>query len=165
MKLSISRILTLLPLAVLLFSWPLRAQFDRGTITGKVIDPSGAVAPGVEVTATNTATGVVTQTATNEVGLYTLSNIPIGNYEIKFALAGFKTFTRAGIELTVAQTLRLDVSLETGQITETVTVQAAEDGYADALPDTSEQGGDGSAALVCRWTFSREFCLCGDAGS
>lgn len=124
MKPGISRTLTLLLLAVLFGSLPLSAQFDRGTITGKVTDPSGAVAPGTEVTATNTATGVVTQTTTNEVGLYTLSNIPIGKYEIKFALAGFKTYARSGIELTIAQTVRLDVSLETGQISETVTVQA-----------------------------------------
>jgi hypothetical protein len=124
MKFSLSRILALLPSAVLLLSLPIMAQVDRGTITGKVMDPSGAVAPGVDITATNTATGVVTQATTNDVGLYTLSNIPIGKYEIKFALAGFKTLARAGIEVTVAQTLRLDVTLETGQITETVTVQA-----------------------------------------
>jgi len=103
---------------------PLMAQLDRGTITGKVVDPSDAVVPGVEVTAVNLDTGVSTQTVTNGVGLYTLANIPLGRYEIKFALTGFKTFTRTGITVTVAQTLRLDVKLETGQITEVVTVTA-----------------------------------------
>ncbi len=122
MKPSFFRLLILPTLAILLLSLPMAAQVDRGTITGQVMDPSGAMAPGVEVTATNTGTGVVTQTVTNDVGLYTLSNIPIGQYEIKFALAGFKTYSRTGIEVKVAQTFRLDVTLETGQISETVTV-------------------------------------------
>ena len=119
-----SKFLILVPVMLCLAALPLVAQVDRGTITGKVLDPSGAVVPGADVIATNTQTGVISQTLTNEVGLYTLSNIPIGKYEIKFSLTGFKTFSRTGIEVTVAQTVRLDVTLETGQITETVTVQA-----------------------------------------
>jgi hypothetical protein len=124
MKLSLSKFFTLLSLTFILLSLPLMAQVDRGTITGKVMDPSGAVVPGADITATNTETGVVTKTLSNDEGLYTLPNIPIGKYEIKFALAGFKTFSRTGIEVTVAQTVRLDVTLETGQLTETVTVSA-----------------------------------------
>lgn len=103
---------------------PLAAQFDRGTITGTVTDPSGAVVPRAEVTAVNMDTGVPTQTFTNEIGLYRLTNIPIGRYEIRFTAPGFKTLTRSGITLTVAQTLRLDVTLETGTVQESVTVTA-----------------------------------------
>ncbi len=100
------------------------AQFDRGTITGTVSDPSGAVIPRAEITATNMDTGVVTQTVSNEVGLYRLSNIPIGRYEVRFVAPGFKAHVRSGITLTVAQTLRLDVTLETGTVQESVTVTA-----------------------------------------
>jgi len=124
MKFLPFRLLILAPLVILLLSLPMAAQVDRGTITGKVLDQSGAVVPGADIIATNTETGVVTKTLSNDVGLYTLSNIPIGKYEIRFALTGFKTFSRTGIEVTVAQTVRLDVTLETGQITETVTVSA-----------------------------------------
>ncbi len=111
-------------LAFVLCAEPSAAQFDRGTITGTVTDPSGAVIPKAEVIATNTDTGVMSQTVTNEVGLYRLSNIPIGPYEIKITAPGFKTHTRTGLTLTVAQTLRLDVTLETGTLLETVTVSA-----------------------------------------
>jgi len=103
---------------------PVVAQLDRGVITGSVLDPSGAVVPQAAVTATNLETGVSTQAPTNEVGLFTLSNIPIGRYELKVVASGFKTYTRSGITLTVAQTLRLDVTLETGQVQESITVNA-----------------------------------------
>ncbi|MEK7407134.1 MAG: TonB-dependent receptor [Acidobacteriota bacterium] len=103
---------------------PMAAQLDRGTITGMITDPSSAVIPAAEITATNMDTGVSSRAVTNEVGLYTLSNIPIGRYEIKIAAAGFKAHTRSGITLTVAQTLRLDVRLETGTVQESVTVTA-----------------------------------------
>ncbi|NWG14836.1 MAG: TonB-dependent receptor [Acidobacteria bacterium] len=111
-------------MVLLLCAAPSSAQVDRGTITGVVMDPSGAVVPGAEVVATNLDTGVTTQGLTNNVGLYTLSNIPIGRYEVRFSMSGFKTHTRSGLTLMVAQTMRLDVSLETGQLSETVTVTA-----------------------------------------
>lgn len=101
---------------------PLGAQVDRGTITGRVTDDSGGSIPGVQVVAENQATGVRMETITNEYGLYTLSNVPIGRYKIIFSLTGFKALERTGIELTVAEALRLDGSLEVGEISETVTV-------------------------------------------
>jgi hypothetical protein len=100
------------------------AQVDRGTIMGQVTDPSGAIIPGVEITARNVDTGVTTNAVTNDAGLYTLSNVPIGTYEIRFALTGFKTYSRTGIQVKVAQTLRVDAALELGDIAETVTVSA-----------------------------------------
>jgi hypothetical protein len=115
---------TLAVLLLALSALPLAAQFDRGSITGVVTDPSGAVIPNAEVTATNTDTGVLTRAVSNQIGLYTLSNIPIGRYQIKIAARGFKLHERSGLSLTVAQTLRLDVALETGAVQETVTVTA-----------------------------------------
>jgi hypothetical protein len=99
-------------------------QADRGTFTGRVTDVTGGVVPGAEVTATNQETGVQSTAVTNEVGLYTMPNIPIGTYKLTYSLTGFKTHERSGITLAVAQALRLDVVLEPGEITETVTVSA-----------------------------------------
>jgi hypothetical protein len=121
---KLERILRTGVFLLLALAMPLAAQYDRGTITGTITDPSGAVIPRAQISATNMDTGVPTEAVTNEVGLYRLSNIPIGRYEIKIAAAGFKTHTRSGVTLTVAQTLRLDVTLETGTVQESVTVTA-----------------------------------------
>jgi len=100
------------------------AQADRGTITGLVTDPTGGVMLGVRVTATNVATGIHTETMSNEAGAFTIPNIPIGSYRVRFEAPGFKSFERDGLTITVAQKLRLDVVMEPGGIDETVTVLA-----------------------------------------
>ena len=107
---------------LVLIAVPAVAQLDRGVITGSVLDPSGAVIPNAEVVLTNAETGLVSRASTNELGLYTLSNIPIGKYELKITAPGFKAYIRSGITLTVAQSLRLDATLNPGQIQESVTV-------------------------------------------
>jgi hypothetical protein len=98
------------------------AQSDRGTITGTVTDPAGAVVPGAAIKAKNVGTGTDYTTSATSTGNYTLSQLPVGNYELTVALSGFKTFVRQGITVLAAQTLRVDVSLEVGALTETVTV-------------------------------------------
>src|SRR5215471_8982713 len=70
-------------------------------ISGTVKDQSGAVLPGVEVTATQTDTGIARSAVTNETGLYVLSNLPIGPYRVEAALAGFRSFVQTGIVLQV----------------------------------------------------------------
>lgn len=119
MRLLFAALVVLLVCAV-----PMAAQVDRGTITGIVTDQSGAVIPGAQITATNIDTGVTTDTVTTGTGGYTIANAPIGRYEIRISQAGFKTYRRSGLTLAVAQTLRLDVTLETGQVSESVTVTA-----------------------------------------
>ncbi|RPJ81012.1 MAG: carboxypeptidase regulatory-like domain-containing protein, partial [Acidobacteria bacterium] len=109
---------------VSLLALPVLGQVDRATVNGRVTDATGGVVPGVEVIATNQNTGVQTTSVTNDLGLYTLSNLPIGSYSIKFSLTGFKTMERTGIGLVIAQVARVDVVLETGEISETVTVSA-----------------------------------------
>lgn len=116
---------------VLLVAWtllvcasPLAAQSDRATISGVVTDSSNAVVPNAEVVVTNTETGVVTRGAVNAAGVYTLSNVPIGKYELKITAPGFKAYTRPAITLTVAQVLRLDVTLQPGAVQEIITVTA-----------------------------------------
>ncbi len=108
------------------------AQADRATITGTVTDPSGAVIPGVAVTATNIDTGVHLNAVTNEAGIYSVLNLPIGRYSVSFARDGFKKLDRAGITLAIGQILKLDVGLAVGLASEIVTVEA------DASPLATE---------------------------
>ena len=119
------KIISLGLLAPFLFVGLLWAQqTDRGTITGTLTDESGAVVPGVAVTAVNTATGVATSATTNDVGLYTILNQPVGGYSVSFTKQGFKGLVRDGITVSVAQVVRLDAVLQVGAMTESVTVTA-----------------------------------------
>jgi hypothetical protein len=111
-------------LAQLLMAGFLWAQADRGAITGTVTDPSGAVIPGVQVTGTNVDTKVQTTTTTNEVGLYTVLNLPIGKYSVTFTKQGFKAYDRSGITVAIAQVVQLDAVMQVGAVTESVTVTA-----------------------------------------
>jgi hypothetical protein len=93
-------------------------------ISGTVKDQSGAVLPGVEVTATQTATGLARSTVTNENGVYVLPNLAIGPYRLEAALPGFRTFVQTGIVLQVNDNPVIPVVLQVGQISEQVEVQA-----------------------------------------
>jgi hypothetical protein len=101
------------------------AQSDRGTITGTVSDSTGAVISSVPVQAKNTVTGVAYDSATSTTGNYTISQLPAGSYELSMTAPGFKKYTRAGLTVEVAQVLRVDIALEVGASTESVTVTAA----------------------------------------
>jgi hypothetical protein len=100
------------------------AQSDRGTITGTVADPAGAVVPGAQIEAKNAETGALYKAATTSTGNYTLSQLPAGVYQLTASAPGFKQYVRTGITVQVAATLRIDVPLEVGNISETVTVNA-----------------------------------------
>src|SRR5881628_21826 len=93
-------------------------------ISGTVKDASGAVLPGVEVTATQTETGIARSTISNETGAYVLPNLPLGPYKLEAALAGFRTFVQTGIVLQVNSNPVINVTLEVGQRSEQVEVQA-----------------------------------------
>jgi hypothetical protein len=100
------------------------AQTDRGTITGTISDPAGAVVANAVVEAKNISTGTVYQAGTSGTGNYTLAQLPVGTYELSVTAAGFKKFVRPGIVVEVAGTARIDAALEVGTSTESVTVQA-----------------------------------------
>ena len=102
----------------------LYGQSDRGTITGTIGDESGAVIPGANIAATNTATTAQYETVSTETGNYTLAQLPAGIYDLTVELPGFKKYIRQGITVQVAQTLRIDVALEVGGANEEVTVSA-----------------------------------------
>jgi len=93
-------------------------------INGTVKDQTGALLPGVQVTATQTATGLARSAVTNEVGLYTLTDLPVGPYKLEAALSGFRTFVQTGIVLQVGSTPVINIGMEIGQVAETVEVEA-----------------------------------------
>src|SRR5437868_7911157 len=85
----------------LLLTMPLAAQQASGKITGVITDATGAVIPGVAVTATNTQTGDTRKTETNASGVYVVSPLPVGDYSIEARKEGFKALTREGIRIDV----------------------------------------------------------------
>src|SRR3972149_4021537 len=93
-------------------------------ISGTVRDQSGAVLPGVEVTAAQTDTGVTRSTVTNETGSYALSNLALGPYRLEAMLPGFRAYVQTGIVLQVGNSLVINPALEVGQVTESIEVQA-----------------------------------------
>jgi Carboxypeptidase regulatory-like domain len=104
---------------------PVLAQQDAATVLGEVTDASGGLVPGATVTVTNVATGISLTTTTNERGVYSLPGLRPGDYTVTIELQGFTKFVRGGITLQVAQVLRLDAALQTGNVTETVQVESA----------------------------------------
>ena len=93
-------------------------------ISGIVRDQTGAVLPGVEVTATRTDTGIARTTITNETGNYVLPNLATGPYRLEAALPGFRTYVQTGIELQVGSAPVIPVVLNVGDVAETVQVEA-----------------------------------------
>jgi hypothetical protein len=100
------------------------AQSDRGTITGTVVDPAGAVIANAPVEARNLQTGANYPVVTTDTGNYTIAQVPVGTYEVDVTVPGFKKFVRSGITVATAQVERINVTLEVGAATESVTIQA-----------------------------------------
>ncbi len=107
-----------------IFSEAALAQSDRGTITGTITDPAGAVIATAAVEARNTETNARYPVASSVTGNYTLAELPAGTYELDVTAPGFKKFIRPGLIVQPAQTIRVDASLEVGSATESVTVDA-----------------------------------------
>jgi hypothetical protein len=100
------------------------AQTGNGTITGVVTDPTGAVVANAPIEIKNTETGVVLRAISTDTGNYTVTQLPIGRYELSTTVPGFKTYTRQNLTLSAAQVMRVDIPLEVGASTESVTVSA-----------------------------------------
>jgi hypothetical protein len=101
------------------------AQSDRGTITGTISDPAGAVVATAAIEAKNVATDAVYAAASSATGNYTIPQLPVGTYNLTVTVPGFKKFVRPGLVVEVAGTARVDVALEVGSASESVTVEAA----------------------------------------
>ncbi len=98
------------------------AQTTNAALVGDVTDESGALVPGATVTVTNTDTGVQRSVSTNERGAYRAYPVQPGTYEIAASSEGFKTRVQGGVIVQVAATVKVDLRLELGQVTETVEV-------------------------------------------
>lgn len=111
--------LTLLGCLVAGAAWP---QEFRATITGRVTDPEGLAVPGVTVSALNTQTNEVASAVTSTEGLYALPFLKPGVYTVSAELQGFHKFTQDRVQLEVGQTVTLNIALQVGSVSETVTV-------------------------------------------
>ncbi|HEX8922545.1 MAG TPA: carboxypeptidase regulatory-like domain-containing protein, partial [Pyrinomonadaceae bacterium] len=100
------------------------AQTDRGSINGTVKDPSGAVVPNAKVTVTNLDSGEVRETTTSDDGTFNLPELKADPYRLSVESAGFKTATIDTIQVAVQVARRADVTLEIGEVGETVTVSS-----------------------------------------
>ncbi|HTM26115.1 MAG TPA: TonB-dependent receptor [Vicinamibacterales bacterium] len=120
MERSIAWVLALLCAA----SVPTAAQDFRGGITGRVSDSSGGRLPGVSVTATNVATNVASTTTTNSEGDFAILFLNPGTYTLSAELSGFKKIVRQNLDVRVGEKLGVDLTLEVGAMSETVSVTA-----------------------------------------
>ncbi|MGH9840165.1 MAG: carboxypeptidase regulatory-like domain-containing protein [Blastocatellia bacterium] len=114
-------VLTFLLLPALVF-----AQGERGTLNGIITDQNGAVVANAEVVATNVATNIETKTTTTDAGVYRLPYLPAGKYKLTVKAQGFQTTVVNEVNLLVAQTLTLDIKLQTGQVSEQMTITSTQ---------------------------------------
>jgi hypothetical protein len=114
----------LLATILLAFSTPVAGQAVNATLLGTVTDSSGAAVGNVKMTITETNTGIIHTSQTNESGNFVLPDLPPGTYTVLAELAGFKRASRAGVDLVVNSTERVDLVLEPGNVSETITVEA-----------------------------------------
>ena len=99
-------------------------QTARAVLTGVVTDQTGAALPDTTVVALHVDSGFTATGNTSDTGNYSISQLLVGRYEITVERPGFKTFHREGLTLSAAQSLRLDVIMEVGTASESVTVTA-----------------------------------------
>jgi len=117
---------------------PAAAQETTGSIVGRVLDPTGAAIAGAEVTVTQIEKGMSRTARTGADGLYSFQNLPIGQYQIAASHTGFKKAVDKGMMLHVSEQLGYDLTLQVGEVTQEVNVEAS----AEAVQTQSaEQGG------------------------
>jgi hypothetical protein len=98
------------------------AQVLYGSVVGSVKDAQGGAVPGASVTITNKDTGLTLDTTSNAEGNYSFTNVLPGPYDVKVSLQGFREFVRSNVPVTISNISRVDVTLEVGTLSETVTV-------------------------------------------
>ncbi|MGH9308073.1 MAG: TonB-dependent receptor domain-containing protein, partial [Vicinamibacterales bacterium] len=104
---------------------PLHAQILYGSIVGTVTDAQGGAVPGATVTITNKETNLTRDTVTDGQGTYSLTNVLAGPYDVKIALSGFREAVRTSVPVTIGQIARIDMTLQIGTMSETITVASA----------------------------------------
>ncbi len=113
---------TCIILGLCLSATPAVSQVLYGSIVGAIKDAQGASVPGATVTIVNKETNLTRDTVTNAEGAYSLINVPAGAYDVKISLQGFREGVRSNVPVTIGQISRVDMALEVGTVTETVTV-------------------------------------------
>jgi hypothetical protein len=134
-------------LLIFTFTTNISAQVSA-SIGGTASDPTGALIPGVEVTATNVNTGINTTQVTNEAGAYTIPSLQPGTYRLKASLPGFQTSTRENIQLSQGQQVRFNFTMQVGAVATAVEVltdsatslATTTASVGDVLPDTEVRG-------------------------
>ena len=111
--------------ALLFFASFANAQEVRASITGTVSDSTGAPVPGANVVVTNTATNATFTSASNDTGIYLTPFLPPGSYKLSVRRDGFKSFLRENILLQAQDRARVDIQLEVGDLSQSVTVNEA----------------------------------------
>jgi hypothetical protein len=117
-------------LGVILFSAALLvpvfvlAQTMNGSISGTVVDPSGAAVPGAELTLTAVGTRAVAKTTSDPAGIYSFADVLPGTYELTVTAKGFRNFVQRGLTMNIDQKVRLDVTLNLGETNQTIEVSA-----------------------------------------
>ena len=109
---------------VLFFAGSLYGQAELATVTGVVTDSAKAIVPGVRISIRNPDTNIEHSEVTNAEGYFTVPGLPAGPYVLEAVSAGFEVYRQTGIVLETGQTLRLDIRLTVGSVTETVKVTA-----------------------------------------
>ncbi|MBY0508167.1 MAG: TonB-dependent receptor [Bryobacteraceae bacterium] len=110
----------------LMWSIALLAQTTTARITGIVTDSSGAVIANAPVTVSSLSTGIARPVSTGSDGAYLVTNLVVGNYAVVVAATGFKRFEQRPVRLEVDQTVRVDVTLQTGDTKESITVEGGQ---------------------------------------
>lgn len=100
------------------------AQAANGTLLGNVRDETGGAVPGATITAIEVRTSISRTATSNEAGNYIFTNLTPGVYRVEGELAGFKRFSREGVEVNVNTTVRVDIGLVIGALNESVTVSS-----------------------------------------
>ncbi len=127
-----------LPAMVLLIGFGLRpaiAQVNVANLNGTITDPSGASVPNAKVELVSPDTGFKRQVETGDAGVYSITGLPVGTYDLTISHEGFETFEVKGIELSVGQTRTVDAQLQVGAAIARVEVQAT----AQALESNNAQ--------------------------
>lgn len=115
----------------------LLGQSNQGTIAGTISDASGAVVPGAKITAREVASGTAYNTVSSSAGTYIFPNVRIGTYDISVEYSGFSTWKSTGVVVQINSTTSLNVTLQPGEVTQTVEVSG---GSPTVQSDTSDIG-------------------------
>src|SRR5258708_24429890 len=110
--------------AVLMDANAAMGQDVTATITGTVMDPSGAAVVGATVTAKSVERGTIFKAESNEAGIYRITQLPVGNYDLRIEKSGFQTSLYPAFVLGLNQIARIDVQMKVGQVSETIEVTA-----------------------------------------